>query len=311
MHLAMSILVRDEVDIIEDNVRHHATGGISSFIVTDNGSIDGTREVLESLSREIDLTIIDEKSMTIDQDLWVTRMAEMLKDRGGVDWVINNDADEFWMTNDLSSLPDALSKSLGQSSVPADEVGVVTCRRSNYVPSREIVSKDGYTFGDNIFKVRTDWKDASKALDLNPDESTALLSNNRHVIIRTLPGKVITRLSGLNSIDMGNHGADHELQGINAPNIHIVHYPIRSFEQFQRKVINYGSSIEKNTRLGAQASLHLRRWYESYKEGSLEDTYNSIVLPEALLESLIQTDVLVKEKPVVNFAINSITRAVS
>ena len=69
MHLAMSILVRDEVDIIEDNVRHHAAGGISSFIVTDNGSVDGTREVLESLSREIDLTIIDEKSMTIDQDL--------------------------------------------------------------------------------------------------------------------------------------------------------------------------------------------------------------------------------------------------
>ena len=111
-------------------------------------------------------------------------MAVMLKDRGGVDWVINNDADEFWMTNDLSSLPDALSKSLGQRSIPTDEVGVVTCRRNNYVPSREIVTKDAYTFRDNIFKVRTDWKDVSKALNLNPDENTALLSNNRHDVVK-------------------------------------------------------------------------------------------------------------------------------
>jgi len=48
MHLAMSILVRDEANIIEANIRHHAASGVSSFIVTDNGSVDGTRELLET-----------------------------------------------------------------------------------------------------------------------------------------------------------------------------------------------------------------------------------------------------------------------
>ena len=91
----------------------------------------------------------------------------------------------------------------------------------------------------------------------------------------------------------------------------IVHYPIRSYEQFQRKVVNYGSSIEKNTRLGAQASLHLRRWYESYKQGSLEDTYNAIVLPQKLLESLVENGVLVKDKPVIKSTANSMAMAAS
>ena len=311
MHLAMSILVRDEADIIEDNIRHHAASGVSSFIVTDNGSVDGTRELLEELSKEFELTIVDEKSMTIDQDLWVTRMATMLRDQGDADWVINNDADEFWISNNHSSLTDALNESIVRNAVLADEVGVVSCRRSNYVPDRETVAKNGYYYAHNQYMVKAEWKDAAATLDLNAEDSTALLNNDKHVIIRTLPGKVITRVAGLSSITMGNHGAVHELQTVNSAEINIVHYPIRSYEQFQRKVVNYGSSIEKNTRLGAQASLHLRRWYESYKQGSLEDTYNAIVLPQKLLESLVENGVLVKDKPVIKSTANSMAMAAS
>jgi len=77
--VAMSILVRDEVDIIESNIRFHADAGVEHFIVTDNASIDGTRDVLASLKNEFSIEIIDEPSHTIDQDLWVTRMARQLQ----------------------------------------------------------------------------------------------------------------------------------------------------------------------------------------------------------------------------------------
>ena len=85
IRLAMTILARDEADIIEDNIRFHASAGVDKFVVTDNASLDGTREILEKLSKEFDVKIFDEPSHTIDQDRWVSRMADWLKENNACD----------------------------------------------------------------------------------------------------------------------------------------------------------------------------------------------------------------------------------
>ena len=50
MKLAMTLIVRNEADIIEDNLRYHRAQGVDFFIVLDNGSTDGTVEILERTS---------------------------------------------------------------------------------------------------------------------------------------------------------------------------------------------------------------------------------------------------------------------
>jgi len=40
--LVMTILVKDEADIIEANIRTHASLGVDAFVVMDNNSTDGT-----------------------------------------------------------------------------------------------------------------------------------------------------------------------------------------------------------------------------------------------------------------------------
>jgi len=287
----MSILVRDEADIIGANIRHHAQLGVSKFIVTDNSSVDGTREILEQLTKIFDLTIIDEPSLTIDQDLWVTRMADFLKDNDTADWVINNDADEFWLAENDGQLTDAIEIALDNATYKADEIGVLYCERYNLLPSQELVQNNGYQFSDNNYRVIQDWLNAKSALNLK-DDSTALLDTNQHVIIRTLPGKVITRLNGLESIDMGNHGATHQLNRINTNHIEVAHYPIRSYEQFKCKVVNYGSSLKNNSRFGARTSLHLRRWFESHERNELHTDYQAIVLPDEILKELEHQGIL-------------------
>ena len=46
MKLVMTLKVRDEDDVLEDNLRFHRALGVDFFIVTDNGSVDRTPEIL-------------------------------------------------------------------------------------------------------------------------------------------------------------------------------------------------------------------------------------------------------------------------
>ncbi|MBX2824013.1 MAG: glycosyltransferase family 2 protein [Gammaproteobacteria bacterium] len=293
MRLAMSILVRDEADIIEANIRHHAELGVSPFIVTDNSSVDGTRDILESLSQEIDLSIIDEPAKTIDQDLWVTRMALQLRDSGQADWVINNDADEFWQPRQ-GSLVAAVEQALAESEDPVS-IGMLSCSRYNLIPSQESTARPDYQFRDNRYQVLRDWTDPAAVLGLVSEEGAvhpSLYDNGVHMMIRTLPGKVITRLEGLESVAMGNHGAKHALKKQGTDAIDIAHYPIRHYEQFEKKVVNYGSSLENNQRFSASTSRHLRHWYQCYQAGSLREEYKLMVPEEAVLLKLVEEGVV-------------------
>lgn len=98
MRLAMAMKVRDEADIIELNLRYHRAQGIDDFIVTDNGSSDGTLEVLERWRERGCLQLISEPNADDFRDQghwWVTRMGRMGAEVGA-DWVLHADADEFW-----------------------------------------------------------------------------------------------------------------------------------------------------------------------------------------------------------------------
>ncbi len=100
--------MRDEVDIIEANIRTHAKLGGDGFVVMDNNSSDGTREILENLKREYEIYIIDEKG-DYRQARWMRRLARVAKRELGADWVINNDADEFWIPKNGKGLKENLN----------------------------------------------------------------------------------------------------------------------------------------------------------------------------------------------------------
>ena len=50
MRIVMTLKVRDEADVIDANLRFHLAAGADFFIVTDNGSTDGTRGGARALS---------------------------------------------------------------------------------------------------------------------------------------------------------------------------------------------------------------------------------------------------------------------
>ena len=91
----MTLLVRDEEDILAANLDFHLSQGVDFFIITDNLSVDGTRGIIDSYVRRKLAVRLDEPTDDYSQARWVTRMARMAAVDYRADWVINNDADEF------------------------------------------------------------------------------------------------------------------------------------------------------------------------------------------------------------------------
>ena len=50
--IVMTLLVRNEEDIIKNNIDYHLNQGIDHIIVTNNLSTDGTRDILESYMKD-------------------------------------------------------------------------------------------------------------------------------------------------------------------------------------------------------------------------------------------------------------------
>ena len=122
MRFVVTVMVRDEVDIIAAMVEHHLAQGADLVIATDNGSIDGTTEVLQ---RYADLGVVELHHDPVhrkQQHSVVTGMARRAFTEHGADWVINADADEFWAPRDkrltLRSALDAIPVSLGAFTAP-------------------------------------------------------------------------------------------------------------------------------------------------------------------------------------------------
>jgi hypothetical protein len=115
MTLVMTLLARDEADVVESWLSFHLNAGADFVVATDNRSEDGTTEVLERYEREGHLHLIRENGEDLRQNEWVTRMARLAATDFGADWVINSDADEFWWPrgSSLSHVLDAIPPRYG------------------------------------------------------------------------------------------------------------------------------------------------------------------------------------------------------
>jgi hypothetical protein len=107
MRLVMTLLVRDEADIVDAQVAFHLHAGVDLVIATDNASSDGTTEILERYERAGRVRLLRELGDEVHQAEWVTRMARLAATEHDADWVINSDADEFWWPRG-ASLSDVL-----------------------------------------------------------------------------------------------------------------------------------------------------------------------------------------------------------
>jgi glycosyltransferase involved in cell wall biosynthesis len=85
-------MVKDEADIVASTVGHMLTQ-VDRVLVADNGSTDGTRDILDGLACQV----IDDPDPAYYQSDKMTRLAQLAREEGA-EWVVCFDADEVWVS---------------------------------------------------------------------------------------------------------------------------------------------------------------------------------------------------------------------
>jgi len=245
MTLAMTLLVRDEMDIIQANLDFHLTQGVDHVVVIDNGSVDGTRGFVQEYARNHPVTLIDQPEQTYNQTRWMTDAALHARDHLGATWVLNNDADEFWLSPS-GNLKDHLGEGVPDSLI---------CQRHNMVFA--------WNGDDHTHWAETALFHVAKPLNVKLTDVPLMAPLPCPYFYRRLPPKVLTRTRGLTKIAQGNHSAEYAHAAITGPSdIQIYHYPVRSRVQLRSKVENGGRSYAANTEFSQNVGWHWRRWYQ-------------------------------------------------
>jgi glycosyltransferase involved in cell wall biosynthesis len=261
LRLVMTLLVRNEEDIIEDNIRFHARMGVDAFVIMDNASDDRTPEIVDELAKEFEMIVLHEPSNMYQQRQWVTKLAKIARTKLGADWVASNDADEFWVPRS-GSLKTGLDR----------KGSVIRCPRQNMLLSKSLV-ESGDPFYDSILKVRNP---IAWGKDLNEFEDTMSL------YIRKVARNVMVNPHGLIRVLSGNHSALHIMRPINrrwSENVVVYHYPLRSYDRFLKKVEDRRAVLQTP---GLKRVLRPRnyKWVEMLENGTLENEFNKFLLPD-------------------------------
>lgn len=258
MKLVLTLLVRDEADIIDAQMAYHLARGVDFILVTDNRSTDGTTDIVRRYERAGVARLILEPDDNYAQGKWVTRMARMACAEHGADWVINSDADEFWwpQSGDLKSTLASLPR----------EAGVLEVPRVNFVPTKD----DGRPFHGRMV-VRE--------------------IQSFNAVGQPLPPKVCHRAHPDVVVEQGNHavsGCDL-VRFRGASPLLIFHFPLRTYAQFENKIINGGRAYQRNTGLHPSVGCTWRHLYQLYEKGELPSYYAGQELSPAAIADGLRT----------------------
>ncbi len=241
--LVLALAVRDEVDILEANLDWHFAHGIDAAIVTDNGSVDGTRALLDQLATRLPLVIIDEPVQDMDQSKWSTRMAWLAREAFDADWVLLGDADEFFSPSG-GSFADAIAAATQGWAADATVLAI---------PSQlMLLDADAGLNGQPPFHAAT-----RCLVDPLPRCLHGYVMADYNLLsVMTQIQKVWVRASSLPIVLPGNHVAiSRNAKLVPAPEITCLHFSYRDFGRWFAKQNRFVAGFAANTSAIDRASV--------------------------------------------------------
>ncbi|CAN5539574.1 hypothetical protein BH10ACT11_BH10ACT11_03270 [soil metagenome] len=292
MKLVMTLKIRDEEDILEQNLRFHMVLGVDHLIVLDNNSRDGTVKILERYERAGLATVIrdDTDDLRGNDSKWATRMALQAFEMGA-DWTFHNDADEFWWP-----LHGDLKQAL--AGIP-DRYGAVVCPRSEFVG----IQGPAKAFDEHLVVRESRSNLQAKLMHRARPDVVFWASTQEAVaapdgdVLRALrpPGRAVIR--AVRDRDVEPEPVDRDAGLVWAPSwpVRVFHFPLRSFEQFETRA---RLALEAG---GWRDEGRLRRLKETFEQGQVADAYADLTYDEAAIEAGLEAGDLVRDERIARF----------
>lgn len=212
-------MVRNEEHILATCIGHLLdTLRVDRVYVTDNGSTDGTPDLLRRIARRTDRVVVDTDPGAFRHGEIVTALARRAM-ADGATWLLPTDADEFLWLRPGHALADLCRR---------DDIGGYRVDLCNFLQARLI---------------RRDWPGALGFMavaaiptgSLPTDEAEVTAGKVPFVRI-TYPTKLLVRAAPALAIAFGNHdatGAAGPL--VPLPEAEILHAPLRAFDRLHRR----------------------------------------------------------------------------
>jgi len=289
--VVMALKVRDEEDVIESALRYHHAQGVDFFIVTDNGSTDRTPEIL---GRWVDAglaRVISEPSPELRErgHEWVTRMARLAATDHGADWVVHGDADEFWwplsgtIKATLAAVPPQYGVALGprvEFAARPDGPGTFLDRLT-YRQARSLLRpKIAHRALPDAIVLHRGQHDVTAGADL--EDAWQRLRTPGRPVLRTVRSE-------------RSAAEDDRLVWYPRWPLRIFHLPLRSFEQYRRKV-----EAMLNDPVSAGGGMR-RRLREFYDAGRLGELYGELTSDDAAVERGLAAGELARDERLRDF----------
>jgi hypothetical protein len=126
--IVLNIIVRNEADILEELISHYLEQGVSKVIAIDNGSTDGTADILDGFVR-LGVAEVVYRDGGFRQTEWGLELVHRARDRYAPAWIIAPDADEFVVASENETIAAHLNR--------RTTAQVIVCPRINLFPTRE------------------------------------------------------------------------------------------------------------------------------------------------------------------------------